>query len=389
MTQRRRTTKTTPNKAKKTAKVTLPRGIRQRESGRFIIDLTVNGVRRTATANTVEEAIEKRLAMLGEAKEGQQAGQTSLTINNSWTLREGFNRTIAAVWSGTSSEKTARINSQAAMNFFGEEMPLVDITVDSIDNYVQHLMERGDADATINRKISALRSIMKTAYERGQIPLVPKMPRRKEKVGRIRFLTIKEEEEVLKWFKHFDKMDHHEATVILLDTGFRTGELWRVTAQHIDFIQGTFGTITLWRTKNGKARTVPMTFRVREIITRRVREYPSGPLFPDATKDWYRCGWDRVRTLMNMENDPEFVPHCLRHTCCSRLVQRGVPLIHVQQWMGHNAIQTTMRYAHLAPHDLFMAAAVLEGGETARWEAQPTVTEQTPRKKTRRNPLLQ
>ena len=112
-----------------------------------------------------------------------------------------------------------------------------------------------------------------------------------------------------------------------------------------------------------------MTHRVLEIIERRCREFPEGPLFPEGGKDWYRKGWDRVRLLMDKEDDPEFVPHALRHTCCSRLVQRGVPITHVQRWMGHNSIQTTMRYAHLMPHDLFAAVAVLEGGENARWDA--------------------
>ena len=45
-------------------------------------------------------------------------------------------------------------------------------------------------------------------------------------------------------------------------------------------------------------------------------------------------------------------PHVLRHTFCSRLVQLGAPLANVQELMGHEVIETTMRYAHLAPdHD--------------------------------------
>ena len=172
--------------------------------------------------------------------------------------------------------------------------------------------------------------------------------------------------EVVKGFLHLDKIDHWGATAILIDTGFRTGELWRVTSEHVDLNRGC---ITLWQTKSGKPRTVPMTARVQEITSRRMRHYPTGPLFPEGSKEWYRNGWDRVRQLMHKENDPEFVPHALRHTCCSRLVQRGVPLTHVQAWMGHKTIQTTMRYAHLMPHDLFTAVAVLEGGENARWDA--------------------
>jgi site-specific recombinase XerD len=41
--------------------------------------------------------------------------------------------------------------------------------------------------------------------------------------------------------------------------------------------------------------------------------------------------------------------HILRHTFGSHLAMRGAPLKAVQELKGHEDIQTTMRYAHLAP----------------------------------------
>jgi integrase len=70
--------------------------------------------------------------------------------------------------------------------------------------------------------------------------------------------------------------------------------------------------------------------------------------------------WDRLRSHLNLDHDKQFVVHALRHTCASRLIQRGVPLAVVQKWMGHKAIQTTLRYAHLAPDSLRVAMEALE-----------------------------
>ena len=69
--------------------------------------------------------------------------------------------------------------------------------------------------------------------------------------------------------------------------------------------------------------------------------------------------------MIGLGDDTDFVPHCLRHTCASRLVQKGVHLQVVQQWLGHRAIQTTLRYAHLAPKNLNSARDVLENCGTA------------------------
>ena len=61
--------------------------------------------------------------------------------------------------------------------------------------------------------------------------------------------------------------------------------------------------------------------------------------------------------------DHEAVFHTCRHTFVSRLVQKGVPIVSVKTLAGHRAIQTTMRYAHLAPSNLVDAVKALEDFE--------------------------
>ncbi len=351
---------------------TIAKGIRKRENRKgdvsYLIDVTVNGKRRTTTVKGTEaDAYEKRALLLSNmhiAERGNSQEALKTAVKGGWTLKKAFDRALTLCWRGLPSEDTNTINSNAALKFFGEHRLVATMTQEDIDDYLEHLIAARNADGTINRKMSALSTILRLAHDRGHLTTMPKLPRRKEEAGRIRFLTEEEEKVTLKWFHHFDKPDHALAVIVLIDTGFRPSELWRLTADNVDLRANT---ITLWKTKNDKPRTIPMTQRVRAIIEHRCGLHPTGQLWPGADKAWMRQPWENVRKAMNMVEDPDFVVYMLRHTCCSRLIQRGVPLAIVKEWMGHKSITTTMRYAHLAPTDLYSAVGVLEGGNSARW----------------------
>lgn len=51
--------------------------------------------------------------------------------------------------------------------------------------------------------------------------------------------------------------------------------------------------------------------------------------------------------------------HDLRHTWASWLVQRGVPLVVLQEMGGWESVSMVQRYAHLAPDHLHKHSALL------------------------------
>jgi integrase len=80
------------------------------------------------------------------------------------------------------------------------------------------------------------------------------------------------------------------------------------------------------------------------------------------TLDKHQAGtsWDWTRKEMGFSDDPEFVLHALRHTIATRLIDKGIDLYTVKEWLGHSTIQVTERYAHLNPVKLAHAANVLK-----------------------------
>jgi integrase len=78
------------------------------------------------------------------------------------------------------------------------------------------------------------------------------------------------------------------------------------------------------------------------------------------TQPQFRAVWNSAKDEVGLGSDPQVVPHILRHTCASRLVQGGIDMRRIQMWLGHQTLQMTMRYAHLATNDLDSCVVVLE-----------------------------
>ena len=225
---------------------------------------------------------------------------------------------------------------------------------------VSELERDGKANGTINRKLAALSKILTHCYRRGYIDRMPLIDRKKESTGRIRWVTEEEEDRLLSKLREMERPAAADFVETLIDTGMRFSELHGLEWRDVDFEQEV---VRLWETKNGQARTIPLTRRAMESIGRQLGKDPRNLRVWTFAKGRFRHAWDGMKELMGLADDAQFVPHCLRHTCASRLIQRGIDLRVVKEFLGHSSIQTTLRYAHLAPKNLEQARDALQREE--------------------------
>jgi len=237
------------------------------------------------------------------------------------------------------------------------DVPLYLIDTKKVRQVQTTLLSVLSCEPTVNRYMAAFRTVLKHASESYGTPY-PKFQMYKEERGRIKVYTPDEERTIKQWFVTNGLPEMADLTTVLIDTGFRLSEALGIgrrndKGQLISEVHFDRHTLSSWRNKGTKARTIPMTSRVYRVFEQR----GSQPF--SYNKDQAVRLWGSMRDSLGL--DAESVAHVCRHTCASRLLAAGKSLLVVQQWLGHADIKTTMIYTHLMPGALDDAVAALEG----------------------------
>ena len=280
-----------------------------------------------------------------------------LENNKVFTLRQMLDKTFVKYWQGRPNEEVSGVNMRILEGFFKPHTPLASIDTEKVDDFIMHLQSKGNSPSTINSKLSTLSKCIRFAHDRGYIKVKPKIERPKvSNNARLRFLSEDEEATIIETLNGSDFTDFF---VWSIDTGLRPSESRNLHQRNIrkDDALGWVVDVKIVKDVAGTTlpRTLPLTDRAVEAFNRlNDQVYP----FARFTKAEIRKQWDWVRGVLG-NTEKEFVFYLTRHTCASRLVQRGVDITIVQKWMGHKNIQTTMIYAKLIPANLLDARQAL------------------------------
>lgn len=139
--------------------------------------------------------------------------------------------------------------------------------------------------------------------------------------------------------------------------GLRLGEAVRLQVKDID---GERMWLHLRQGKGNKDRYVPLPAPLLPMLRRfwSTHRHPTW-LFPGRptkgqsplTVTQPRCdsGVQRAFKLALAESGiiKKATVHTLRHSWATHLLEAGINIRHIQQWLGHSSLQTTTRYTHL------------------------------------------
>ena len=277
-----------------------------------------------------------------------------LTVRKSEVLRGMYKRPVKIVF-GEFSERYmehARANKRSWLrdeqmleklkNFFGSERQLTDITPADIEGYKLH-RRAFVSGSTVNRELALLKRMFNLAIAWDLF--LDLNPVRKVKFFRefntgLRVLKPGEEEKLLQNAAPFVQ----NVTRFALNTGLRIGEIFSLRWSQVDWEKNI---LNVFAPKTGKIREVPVNSEARKVL------------------EYWALGKRNEFVFYNLETGKPFVDlkagfalacrkagisgvtwHTLRHTFASRLLDRGVDIVTVQQLLGHSTVTVTMRYTH-------------------------------------------
>jgi integrase len=134
-------------------------------------------------------------------------------------------------------------------------------------------------------------------------------------------------------------------TEFAIETAMRKSEMLLLTWKDVSLSRRVAQLVT---SKNGEARTVPLSLRAVEILTA-LPKTPDGPVFPISVEA-LDAAWSRAKKRAGISN---LHFHDLRHEGTSRYaLSVGKNLLKLQRITGHKTLQMLTRYTHLNVDDI-------------------------------------
>ena len=238
------------------------------------------------------------------------------------------------------------------------------ISRDVIVSYISELKERRYAEATVARKVAAMKSFFQYLHAEGIIRHNPTESLESTRVGKSlpKAISVREVDELLEQpakRKTPQALRDQAMLELMYATGLRVTELVSLDLDSIS-LQAQSPCVRCVG-KGARERTIP----IRKRALRTLASYLSngrqklvgnkkGPaLFVNRRGNRLtRQGFWVILKGYAQEAGIEVTPHTLRHTFATHTLRAGTSLRTVQELLGHSSISTTRVYTQIADYDV-------------------------------------
>ena len=213
-----------------------------------------------------------------------------------------------------------------------------------IEGYLDSLVERSSSGSTLHVHLNALKFLFHGILGKNVLIKIKYAKRPK------RLPAVLSKEEIIALFAAIKNTNHRLMIELMYSSGLRLSELVNLKVCDLE-INRSYGWV-----RHGKGNKDRM-FILAERIKQKIVEHIAGSnLGYDSFLFNGRKGHIHHRTVQEIVKLAAYKagikksvhPHTLRHSFATHLIEQGHPLAAIQSLLGHNSVQTTMVYVHLA-----------------------------------------
>jgi integrase len=264
------------------------------------------------------------------------------------------------------------------------------ITSEKTAEFAAYRQTQGLQVSTVNSSLRVLRRVLRLAVEWGALEATPLVKLLRGERHRDRVVAQEEEARYLAAAPELVG----SIAAVLVDTGLRPEECFRLCWDAIAWVNGRHGTLFVTHGKTTAARRVlPITLRVRNVLEARweaAGKPEEGWVWPAPTRSGHvessSLKKQHARTFKTIAEQPAksnvkpvrpFVLYSLRHTFLTRLGESGCDVWTLARIAGHSSITISSRYVHPSHDAVFDAMSRLGGHNIGhRAEQPPLLTSQ-------------
>jgi len=318
------------------------------------------------------QQLESAIVAQGGKRTKEEAAQLAPTLAEFWPrFMEGYAR--------ANQEKPSNLETREIIWRTHLRPAFGGLRLDAIDDeQIQRLKARmaNRSPKTVNNVLAVVSKALRVAVEWKVIEAMPCHVRLLKSAKPV--VEHYEDEDFERLVTAAGACDPRTQLVVLVggDAGLRSGEIVALEWTDLDLGRGLIkvqrsdykGKLSV--PKGGKSRVVPMASRLRALLKAHRHLRGARVVCQDdgtpVSRWWLKWSLDVAERRAGLPRGGRL--HILRHTFCSRLAARNVPMLTIKELAGHASIETTMRYMHLS------AAAPAAGIKALESVATPVAT---------------
>lgn len=238
-----------------------------------------------------------------------------------------------------------------------KELPVQNLKPEDLQRYLLWCIHKGLTEHTMHSRINALKFYFEQVLHREKFFF--EIPRPKKPLQLPKVLN---KEEIAEIIKAIQNLKHKTMIMLAYGCGLRVSEITALTVNDVD---GKRRLLMIKKGKGKKDRVISLSPALLIMLREYYKKYRPGNFLFEGNAPGAPYSIRSLEAIIKLAKEKAGITksgsmHMLRHSFATHLLDKGTDVVLIQKLLGHNDINTTLRYLHVSNKDLLNILSPIE-----------------------------